>query len=114
MAIKYLSFFIIPVAYSNSTGREATARAVTKSNFSRCVLAKSSILEWIATIFSNFNFSITIFRKLILLFKESTKVTFKLGNNIFITIPGKPAPVPKSQKLSILFKSITFTMVALS
>ena len=44
-------------------------------------------------------------------FNESTNVTLICGYNIFITIPGNPAPVPISHKLSQLFKLITFTIV---
>ena len=39
---------------------------------------------------------------------DSIKVTFKLLNTIASTNPGKPAPVPKSHKDSVLFKSIAF------
>lgn len=58
-----------------------------------------------------FNFSITLFKKFILLFRESKRVTLRLGKTIFKTSPGKPAPVPISISVSFLVKSITFIMV---
>ena len=49
---------------------------------------------------------------LILVFMISE--TLILGNIILITIPGNPAPLPISHKLSTLFKSITLFIVKLS
>ena len=46
--------------------------------------------------FVRFNFEITSFKKLHFFSVESTSVTLRLGNIIFKTKPGKPAPVPIS------------------
>ena len=84
----------------------ATERDVTISNFSLFNWENSSALAWIASISFRLSSCITFFKNSILLFNESTNVTFKLGNNIFITNPGKPAPVPTSHNVSTVFKSI--------
>ena len=61
--------------------------------------------------FFSSNSSITLFKNWIFLLLESIISSFKLGKNIFRTIPGNPAPLPTSNKWSTLFKSIIFTIV---
>ena len=58
--------------------------------------------------------SITVFKNLILLFKESSNTIFRWGKAIFNGIPGKPAPVPISITFCTLFMSIAFTIDILS
>ena len=76
----------------------ATALETTQSYLSLWSLfrAKSSARECTAVISSSPNLDITSFKKIILLFKESSRVIFLLLSAIFIGMPGKPAPVPIS------------------
>ena len=76
------------------------------SNISRFFIPYSSHLAWIASISFNSNSFITNFKNSILLFNESIRVIFKLGNTIFNTNPGNPAPDPISTKDKFWFKSI--------
>ena len=50
----------------------------------------------------------TLSKNIILLFKESSKVTFKSFLTILSGIPGNPAPVPISITLELLDISIFF------
>ena len=96
IAIKIPLIFTAHIAISNNCDKGATALAVTISYFSTFSIENISALSFTTSIPSRLSFSITSFKNVHLFFKESTKVTFKLGKTIFKGIPGKPAPVPIS------------------
>jgi len=88
----------VGIEYSKRCFNGATARDVTMSYFSLLILAYSSALALITFIFFNSNLSITCCKNKHFLLVESNKSIFKLGNTIFKTNPGNPAPVPISNR----------------
>ena len=99
--------------YSLSTARLDTARETQRSYCCRCVIlaAISSALPCIAVTFSNPSLSITSFKKLIRLFRESINVISRFGNAIFNGSPGKPAPVPRSMILKFCSARVGMTRI---
>ena len=97
----YLPTFIKGIIYSNNVFNLATALDTTISYFFLCssILAKSSALECIATIFFNSILFTTSFKKVILYSKNLLNSYLYFLELFFRGIPGKPAPVP----ISIIF-----------
>ena len=87
---------------SHRSPRSATARAVAKSNCSRSEPScpASSARAWRVVTPSSSNSSATVSSQESRFCSPSNRVRDRVGQRVFSTMPGKPAPVPTSMSLA--------------